>query len=692
LNRSILPTRLAGERDRLTERKKEEEKKNHSLVFSVQEKVSPMADRESRKISEEDYNHQLYSKLTNPLIGGQPSRWDGGNHFTLTMDFSAPPRAPDPKTLIATPYAYSPLPTKTSLRLLKFGADGLSCELITTNLQDAPPYVAFSYTWGAPSFTETLPLGPSGAWHAFPVTKNAYQALNSLGLSIHRQSRTLWIDAICVNQQDKVERAAQVSIMREIYQKATRVYVWLGAPSKGSESAIEKILEWERSLDHQMECYKNSGKLQHGQTKIPLSIDAFADVDSETTWGPIDDLLARDWWARAWIVQEATSNAQTYLFCGRRNIHIDSFYRLYDILPGFSRKAPENADEQLSQQLPYQLGQIRKIRLKEVEVSFLEALQHMRAFKSSDHRDKVYTAFALCPRILEYLNPDYSKGLREVYIDVVRAYIASSNSHQTLDFLGYVVGDHDPGAGSSEVYPKPPEESMPSWVPDWRCRLLFTPLSRQTQKKHRLERTNNAYRASFSTAPSFDIRGEELHIRGFVVDVIDKVSLLIRDANIAAKMAQKDPNPPGFRYVTGQNFREMTLEMIVADLRCDLDGSYTRGYAIDWTLVATDPENLSREEMEERKVMVQSFQSAISVRMAGYTERNYCGLVPDTARVGDKVCVLYGGQVLYVMREREDGRYSFIGECYIHSLMDGMAIHSLHSKTGSSNEQVFVII
>ena len=608
----------------------------------------------------------------------------------MNFDFTAPPSAPDPRTLIQEPYSYTPLPTETSLRLLKFGADGLSCELITTTLQDAPPYVALSYTWGPPSFTETLPLGPLEAWHAFPITKSAYEALKCLGLTIGRQNRTLWVDAICINQQDNAERASQVSIMRQIYEKATRVYVWLGPPSKESKGAFQKIHEWLQSLDHQIECFKKSGKLQPGQKKIPLSIDAFADVESEATLATIDNLCAREWWSRAWIVQEATSNGGTYLFCGKANIQIDSFFRVYNILPRFGAKKPESADEQVLCQLPHQLGRVRKLRDQEVDVSFLEALQHMRLFRSTDPRDKVYTAYALCPRIQEYLKPDYSTKLQEVYIDVVRAYISSSRKEQLLDFLGYVVENNDPDVGPNKVYPSPTDELIPSWVPDWRCRLLFTPLSRQILDKDGAHR--NAYAASGTTTHSFDIHGKEMHVRGFTLDVIDEVRPLLRDPELAAKQAQNDRNPPGFLYVTGQNFREMSLHMSVADLRCDLDGHCTRDFAIDWTLVAADYAELSGEQREERNVMIESFGDAVSVRQLGCTERNFWGLVPDTARVGDKVCMFFGGQVLYLLREEDGGRYHFVGECYIHGLMDGEALEFLELKEEGIKEQVFVVI
>jgi hypothetical protein len=54
------------------------------------------------------------------------------------------------------------------------------------------------------------------------------------------------------------------------------------------------------------------------------------------------------------------------------------------------------------------------------------------------------------------------------------------------------------------------------------------------------------------------------------------------------------------------------------------------------------------------------------------TEDGYIGLVPDSAEVGDTVCLLYGGRTPYVLRKLgDDGDWRFIGESYIHGLMAG---------------------
>jgi hypothetical protein len=55
------------------------------------------------------------------------------------------------------------------------------------------------------------------------------------------------------------------------------------------------------------------------------------------------------------------------------------------------------------------------------------------------------------------------------------------------------------------------------------------------------------------------------------------------------------------------------------------------------------------------------------------TVDGHLGYVPLLAE-GDAICVLYGGQVLYVLRPDGDDHYQLIGECYLHGFMHGEAI------------------
>lgn len=102
-------------------------------------------------------------------------------------------------------------------------------------------YEALSYTWGSmekavsarvidetTDRTQTIALGA-----------NLADALEHLRLET--ESRTLWVDAICINQADIEERNAQVKRMGSIYTLAERVVIWLGPETSDSNLALSTM-------------------------------------------------------------------------------------------------------------------------------------------------------------------------------------------------------------------------------------------------------------------------------------------------------------------------------------------------------------------------------------------------------------------------------------------------------------------
>lgn len=123
---------------------------------------------------------------------------------------------------------YEPLPTApTTIRLLVLlrgrGPDPIQCSLKTIAIEPPPVYEALSYSWGDPRITKPIQVGS----YCVDVTCNLELALKHLRLD--DQDRTLWVDAICINQSDVVERGHQVSIMGQLYSQAKEVVIWLGA-------------------------------------------------------------------------------------------------------------------------------------------------------------------------------------------------------------------------------------------------------------------------------------------------------------------------------------------------------------------------------------------------------------------------------------------------------------------------------
>ena len=137
---------------------------------------------------------------------------------------------------VTLPYTYTPLSVdiKGQIRLLILlpglpDAD-IKCLVKGADLNDAEressEFEALSYVWGDTSPEKKTPIQVDNA--ILLVGRNLRSAL--LHLRDEEQPRTLWVDAVCINQEDFDERSRQVPLMGDIYRTATRAIAWLGCP------------------------------------------------------------------------------------------------------------------------------------------------------------------------------------------------------------------------------------------------------------------------------------------------------------------------------------------------------------------------------------------------------------------------------------------------------------------------------
>lgn len=103
--------------------------------------------------------------------------------------------------------------------------EDIRCNLIQTSLNSRPKFEALSYTWGEPGIEEIITV--DGA--ELRVRRNLFDALHHLRGTLERQ---LWIDAICIDQNNIAERNHQVKQMRSIYENAEKVVIWLGRANR----------------------------------------------------------------------------------------------------------------------------------------------------------------------------------------------------------------------------------------------------------------------------------------------------------------------------------------------------------------------------------------------------------------------------------------------------------------------------
>lgn len=151
----------------------------------------------------------------------------------------------------------------------------------------------------------------------------------------------LWVDALCINQVDDVERGCQVARMRDIYGDAYSVIAWLGEEKNDSNEAIQLLFDL---LD---------------ASKANLGPGIEAKLQSEprylrTGWIALNQLMKREYWYRLWIIQEVDLGSPgTIIRCSDVSINWESFCQaigfLYDYL--WTRKDRLLKSERLSKGL-----------------------------------------------------------------------------------------------------------------------------------------------------------------------------------------------------------------------------------------------------------------------------------------------------------------------------------------------------
>ena len=231
------------------------------------------------------------------------------------------------------------------------------------------------------------------------------------------------------------------------------------------------------------------------------------------------------------------------------------------------------------------------------------------------------------------------------------------------------------------------QEKLPSWVPIWNKPLATIPVHKHFGNL--LDGENFVYNASgrdpqpFLLGPSslFNFNGHELHLRGFRVDVIKKLTSLIFTAGDWHSQHDEEAIWAKIQDTVDLNIEiyEGTNETMVDALR--------RTVMADIVFEEYEPiRRLKRAKQHQDKDYADNTtapnwsRDACNGRSLATTAAKLIGLVPRLAQVDDEIFVLAGGQVLYVLRPI--GKcFQYIGESYIHGLMDGEALQKLEDGT-----------
>ncbi|RAQ62744.1 hypothetical protein COH21_012863 [Aspergillus flavus] len=355
------------------------------------------------------------------------------------------------------PFTYPTLPqepyTTRMIRLLPHEDKGapIQCELFNYDLSETGLgthlYQALSYVWGSEMKPESIILNGC----IFHVTANLHTAL--LYLRNRQLERILWVDAICINQDEDDqghEKSKQIPLMRTIYAQAERVIVWLGDATENGDKALEEIGHLENGYkaleeighfkENGYKALKKIGRLRKngheayeeiwpygGQLTYSESSDEGIHIPREAAaiWydddtDPIENynaclrLLQRDWFSRIWVLQEVGVARCVYIMCGsvfiNGRIFCEGLTRLRLSSDLWSRISPVAYLIHGALYRPkYQLDSRGSISIGEL----IGMYQYHNATKQ---HDKVYALLGLsADPITAALEPNYSLPWKEVF-------------------------------------------------------------------------------------------------------------------------------------------------------------------------------------------------------------------------------------------------------------------------------------
>ncbi|KAM5354470.1 hypothetical protein ACJ41O_001117 [Fusarium nematophilum] len=511
-----------------------------------------------------------------------------------------------------------------------------------------PQFEALSYAWGTePPCDFIIVQGETDA--KIEVRPNLLGALQQLRNT--DSPRTLWIDAICINQDDYEERKVQVGWMATIYRSSYRVIVWLGPEENDSDIALSALREigqqtallvdWSRTLSPDA----TSTTWYLPQTPIPYSQD---------TWTAIGHLLDRPWFKRLWVVQEFKfGNSRSVMQCGKEAISFPLFRQATVCLSEKLEKPEEISWPNLFQasQLAYSSNKL----------SFRVMMSQVSMKLCSDPRDRIYGVLSLAPRgLVAEVQADYTKDLGEVFRDVSLAH---------AKHVGRLEMFHQCNQTLHTI-------PLPSWVPDWTSydgSELFV---------------DDQFAAAFSQAEFSFTAPNLLTVTGLQCATVSEcLTPVPLDATAAERIRivrswQPDDLETG-AYVTGETLRMAHAKAIYFNdfeerfpgLQLQPDEATWEAQGFDCPLFGSDLEDVPDSYQvppEDRDT------SNALLRCSGRryirTSEGHIGVAPLHTQEEDIVAVFLGCSRPVILHPSPNGQWTLVGECFILGLNDAISL------------------
>lgn len=562
---------------------------------------------------------------------------------------------------------------------------------------NAGAFRSLSYVWGPEklSHKKRMLVTPQGILEIKASLGAALQRLRQ-----QTKELVLWVDAICINQEDEDEKVKRISLLPQMFQRAICTLAVVATDDK-SEQTVRTLLQIAAVQAYGSDVSKWPEELGLLRTRVPWMRAGLPAHDS-TFWEDVTELFQRPWFRRAWIVQEAIAARTVTLICGRWTFD-------WNVL----HSAMEVVDHNLGMTTlgeawrPFMiLTEHREWEARSHRWPLLSLLETFRYAKAGFQRDRFFSLLGLAMDADNPLfEPDYKSPFEQIVRRFAQAFIGKEGGMRLLCLagLGHV-------AQGTELR----ASSFPSWVPDW---------TRETTNRWSLSSAAGRgvkFSASGKLKPwiRYNQEADELDVAGFICDCED-IMLVSRFCNEPSQRS---------RYFQELDSMIDACELIHPDRRQELKETVPVAGALYPDTGVSSPVSITGSYAAFRKALRKDDLRAKSMRgskrtkrerrselsgpsldkepvAAGFREKSMmyealldsyilgwrfvitksgrCGIAPNGVLPGDNVAILSGGKVPFILREGlKPGLGIFlVGECYIDGMMFGEEVEEYATES-----------
>ena len=613
-----------------------------------------------------------------------------------------------------TTFSYQPLDASLKeIRLIKKSAiespqdaDGIYIEMNVSSLNDKPRFIALSYAWGEPTKAVQVVCNQK----SLKITRNLSRALRTVFCAFKMgkapgfqrgDEALLWVDGICINQDDNDEKSSQVPLMKDIFGTARGVIGYIGAPQNSEPTAaFQSLAKLGNALLFNSE---------HQSEHVPMQIDHVA----------LGELLCQPWFQRSWVFQEVVLPSHVMCLYGDGSkqaswslqVMIDLVDRMQHITnPNASKIYVPNEEADAWNMDVWRnnlvivdsWGKLRT-QLQETPAGLNPVMvaTHYRRSDATDKRDKVYAMLGLLSNAHRHMiRVDYSAEctLLQRYCSFAGFCIYAGYGIELLENAG--------------ISPNIPD--LPSWAPDWSYEPrypLYSSLYRCTGTSEPVIRlwpnadpaaisvrgaivdviNSVGFACSYNGSPPNPVISEYARSRGIQLDEnLGRESLIVYAEEIARQMcAYIQRRIPAYSEV---DFNDIIWRTLTGDRsRADRNSRTMAGdrrYYDAWCKLYRDTQRDDGDQVDKAALRqaAEHFKQSTTHMMLG---RMLCttlrggilGVVPNDSKPGDLIAVLLGGNVPFVLRlmstESCKSVFRVVGTAYAHGIMNGELFNEL---------------